>query len=302
MHGAGNVFVCLDGVTDPALARRDDLPRLAVAMSNDRQGVRDEGGAGDAGGVGADGLILICRPDPALATQARRAVRMRMFNTDGTESPMCGNGIRCVAKYALEHGLVDCDREHTLIVQTGAGPVEATCRLGPAAAGVEAVTVDMGVPRLDLTDVPVDGRRLGGGRGPERRLRTDAGDYEAVFVSMGNPHATIYVDDVAGVDVARVGPKLETHPAFPQRMNVHFVEPAGREEVVMRTWERGSGITGACGSGACAVCVAGVLTGRTGRRLLAHLPGGDLELRWDHRTNRVFMTGPVVEEFSGRWR
>ncbi|MCZ6612819.1 MAG: diaminopimelate epimerase, partial [Planctomycetota bacterium] len=154
---------------------------------------------------------------------------------------------------------------------------------------------------LLLADVPVDRRHLAGGDGPIYRISVDEQTFEAVFVSIGNPHAVIYVDDVEVVDLQRLGPKLEKHPAFPNRMNVHFVRMADPNEVFMRTWERGSGTTLACGSGACAVCVAGVITGRTDRRLLAHLPGGDLDIRWDERTNHVFMTGPAEEVFTGDW-
>ncbi len=281
MHGAGNDFVCLDGVTDPALASRPDLARLAVEMGRRRSG------------IGGDGLILIDRP------VSGGAVRMRMFNTDGSESSMCGNGLRCVAKYAIDHGLADADGGGRLVIETGAGSVPVTGRRG--AHGVEAVTVDMGRPALELDRVPVDRARLAGGDGPTFGVAVDGETYEAVFVSMGNPHAAIYVDSVESVDLARIGPRLETHPAFPQRMNVHFVAVAAPGEVSVRTWERGSGMTGACGSGACAVCVAGVLTGRTGRRLLAHLPGGDLTIEWQEPTDHVLMTGPVVEVFTGEW-
>jgi diaminopimelate epimerase len=274
MHGAGNDFVCLDGVVEPDLERRDDLDRLARAVCDRRAG------------IGGDGLILISAPDETLELPAGDAVRMRMFNADGSESAMCGNGLRCVAKYAVEHGLVTGEGGRVL-VQTGAGVMEAACR--SAAGGVEPVTVNMGRPILDLAEVPVVSDRL------------DPGTQAAVFVSMGNPHAVFFVEDVGAVDLAAVGPRLERHAAFPQRMNVHFVEVAGPGEVAVRTWERGSGITGACGSGACAVCVAGVLTGRTARNILAHLPAGDLELVWEEDAGHVLMTGPAVEVFNGIW-
>ncbi len=290
MQGAGNSFVCLDAVAEPALAERD-LAALAVALSDRRSG---------AGGTGADGLIVIERPDPTLGLPGGRAVAMRMFNADGSESPMCGNGVRCVAKYALEHGLVEPDRSRRLIVWTKAGALEAACRMSGSGT-VEAVTVDMGRPRLELADVPVDERRLGGGPGPSHRLHLEDAELEAVFVSMGNPHAVIFVENVDRVEVARLGPILETHAAFPDRMNVHFVEVAARVEVLVRTWERGSGITAACGSGACAVCVAGVVAGCTERGLLVHTSGGELEVEWSTTTDHVLLTGPVVEEGSGKW-
>lgn len=279
MHGAGNDFVCLDGVREPELAARGDLGALAAAMSRRHTG------------IGADGLILIGVSDPP----QERAVRMRMFNTDGSESAMCGNGLRCVARYAVDHGLVEPDSQGRLSVQTGDGCVDVWC------TDPGRVTVDMGVPALDLAAVPVERSRLHDGDGPAYGLSAGGARYEAVFVSMGNPHAVIYVDDVQSIVLHAVGPNLETHAAFPQRMNVHFVHVQTPAEVRVRTWERGSGATGACGSGACAVCVAGVLTGRTGRRLDAHLPAGDLAIDWNDQTDHVHMTGPAVEVFTGTW-
>jgi diaminopimelate epimerase len=155
-----------------------------------------------------------------------------------------------------------------------------------------------------LPKVPVDaGKVIAAGRAQQYRISLmQANDsVEATFVSMGNPHATIYVNDVATVDLPRLGPMIENHPAFPRRINAHFVQVISPTEIIMRTWERGSGITLACGTGACAVAVAGVLTGRTGRKVLAHLPGGDLSLEWRESDNNVYMTGPAVEVFNGEW-
>ncbi|MCH8344248.1 MAG: diaminopimelate epimerase [Planctomycetes bacterium] len=277
MHGIGNDYIYVnrseESVNDPAV--------LARAMADRRRG------------IGADGLILILPAEPGVDA----AVRMRMFNADGSESAMCGNGIRCVCKYAHDHGL---SKAQPMRIQTGAGVLTLEYTIGDDGT-VDQVTVDMGEPILLLGDVPVDRRHLAGGDGPMYRISVDEQTFEAVFVSIGNPHAIIYVDDAEVVDLQRLGPKLETHPAFPNRMNVHFVRVADPNQVFMRTWERGSGATLACGSGACAVCVAGVITGRTDRRLLAHLPGGDLDIRWDERTNHVFMTGPAVEVFTGDW-
>ena len=290
MHGAGNDFVCFDAFADPELASRDDLGRLAALMCDRRFG------------IGADGLVVISGPEPGLDLPARGAARMRMFNADGTESAMCGNGLRCVAKYVVDHGLVTPDDDGQILIRTGAGLMKATCKWGvDAVDGVESVIVDMGQPVIDPEAVPVRRDQLAGGDGPIFEIDSDGGRFEAVFVSMGNPHAVIYVDDVQRIDLAAIGPGIELHRAFPDRMNTHFVEVIDPNEVVMRTWERGSGITGACGSGACAVCVAGVLAGRTGRSLLAHLPGGDLQLEWSTSTDHVLMTGPAVEVFTGRW-
>ncbi|MCH6552470.1 MAG: diaminopimelate epimerase [Planctomycetes bacterium] len=327
MDGAGNDFVCLDAVGDPALGDRRDFGQLAVAMSNRQSGV----GVGRHKRVGADGLILIQRPLAA----GDRVVAMRYFNADGTESPVCGNGIRCVVKYAIDHDLVRGPHHgRRLIVGVGGRRIEATYGLAPGSGEVLSVTVDMGKPILELAEIPVDSALLGppGPEGGERKQKQkqkqgpeppfyrveltpqtriglkahspigpEPATFSAVFVSMGNPHAVIYTANVAAVDLARLGPPLETHPAFPDRMNIHFVQTAGADEAFIRSWERGSGETRACGSGACAVCVAGVITGRTGPALLAHLPGGDLEIRYDQRTDRVFMKGPAVEEFSGEW-
>ncbi len=291
MHGAGNDFVCLDGIAEPGLAARDDLGDLAVAMCLRRAG------------IGGDGLLLISAPDAGLDLPAGHAVRMRMFNADGTESSMCGNGLRCVAKYVVDRGLAAPGDDDLLFIQTGAGVMAVTCRSDSRdpSRGIVSVTVDMGRPILELDMIPVDRRKLAGGNGPIYAIDAGGVRYEAVFVSMGNPHAVIHVEDVQRIDLAEIGPGLEHHPAFGQRMNTHFVEVIGPAEVVMRTWERGSGITGACGSGACAVCVAGVLAERTEPSLLAHLPGGDLELQWNGPGGTVLMTGPAAEVFSGRW-
>jgi len=290
MHGAGNDFVCLDAFADPALAGRDDLEELAVAMCDRRFG------------IGADGLLVISAPEPDADLPAGGSAKMRMFNADGTESAMCGNGLRCVAKYVVDHGLATPDDDGLLPVESGAGVMQAKCQWGADPAdGVVSVMVVMGQPVTDPDAVPVLRDRLAGGDGPIFEIDSGGDRYQAVFVSMGNPHAVIHVDNVERIDLAAIGPVLEHHPAFPQGMNTHFVEVIDTNEVVMRTWERGSGITGACGSGACAVCVAGVLAGKTGRSLLAHLPGGDLELQWSASTDHVLMTGPAVEVFTGRW-
>lgn len=270
MHGIGNDYVYVNGfeqqVADPA--------GLARAVS-DRHFA-----------IGSDGLIMILPSEIA-------DVRMRMFNADGSEGRMCGNGIRCVAKFAYDHGL---SRANPMTVETLAGV--KTIDLLISGDKVSQATVDMGEPILTPADIPVT---LPGQRAVNAKLKAGGGEYSITCVSMGNPHAVIYVDDVGAVDLERVGPAIETHELFPQRVNVHFVQVKAVAEVVMRTWERGSGITWACGTGASAVCVAGVLTGKTGRKILAHLPGGDLELEWRESNNHVYMTGPATEVFSGDW-
>jgi len=279
MHGIGNDYVYVNGfaenVADP----------VAVAKKvSDRHF-----------GVGSDGLILILPSKSA-------DVRMRMFNADGSESEMCGNGVRCVAKYAFDHGLT---KNNPIKVETGRGvlPIELKVVEGKVAEA----TVNMGTPEMDLPRIPVNPEAVSEPRDaapPSTFILKSANTREiarATFVSMGNPHAVIFVDDVAKIDVASLGPVLENHKAFPRRINVHWVQIKSRGEVTMRTWERGSGITMACGTGACAVAVAGVLTGRTARKILAHLPGGDLQLEWRESDNRVYMTGPATEVFSGEW-
>jgi diaminopimelate epimerase len=276
MHGIGNDYVYVNGfeetVADPASVARKVSDRHF--------------------GIGGDGLILILRSD-------RADVRMRMFNADGSEAEMCGNGVRCVAKYAYDHGL---SKSNPMRVETGRGVL--TLALDVFDGEVRQVTVDMGAPILALAEIPVDRDKLvKGSREHEYRISIEQGNelLDATFVSMGNPHAVIYTPDVSAVDVARVGPLIERHKAFPRRINVHWVQVHSQGQVTMRTWERGSGMTLACGTGACAVCVAGVLTGRTGRKLLAHLPGGDLQLEWRDADNHVYMTGPATEVFSGEW-
>jgi diaminopimelate epimerase len=251
-------------------------------------------------GVGGDGLILIC-------PSQRADARMRMFNADGSEAEMCGNGVRCVAKFVYDHGIA---RKDVLAIETGRGVLELAVRV--VDGKVAQVRVDMGEPILEPARVPttLPGERIVDVSLPDlgRDLKM-LGDWQAACgldprmtcVSMGNPHAVLYCRDVSRVPLEFVGPVFENAPIFPKRTNVHFVQVHSPGEATMRTWERGSGITLACGTGACAVCVAGVLTGRTQRKLLAHLPGGDLELEWDEPGNHVFMTGPAVEVFSGEW-
>lgn len=270
MHGIGNDYIYISGFEQPVVNPADLARRVA-----DRHF-----------GIGGDGLILILPSDKA-------DVRMRMFNADGSESEMCGNGIRCVAKYAFDHGLT---RNNPLKVETGRGVL--TLNLDVDRGTVRQVTVNMGEPILKLADIPVDASKLSPAAGGHMH-RLDFGD--AVFVSMGNPHAVMFVPDVKAVNLNQLGPNVENHAAFPRRINAHWVQILNPGEVIMRTWERGSGITLACGTGACAVCVAGVLTGKTDRKILAHLPGGDLRLEWRESDNCVYMTGPAAEVFSGTW-
>jgi diaminopimelate epimerase len=272
MHGAGNDYIYVDCFNNPMPA---DPPSLSRAISDRHFG------------VGSDGLILICRSDKADA-------RMRMFNADGSEAEMCGNGIRCVAKYLYDHGLVT---KTEMDVETGRGVLHL--RLAVQCGSVGQVRVDMGEPIFRAERIPTT---LPGD--PPVNVPLHVGDdrFEVTCVSMGNPHCVCFVESPDDALVLGIGPKIERHAAFPRRTNAEFVRVHNAEEVYVRVWERGSGETLACGTGACAVAVAGVLTGRTGRRIVAHLPGGDLRLHWSETDNHVYLTGPAVEVFSGEWR
>lgn len=273
MHGLGNdyVYVSLFGqsVTDP--------PALARSVSDRHRG------------VGSDGLILV---GPADTPEAD--VRMQMFNADGSRGQMCGNGIRCVGKLAYERGWA---RRNPLRVQTDAGVLTLELILEkPGGERVREVRVDMGEPILDPARIPV---LLPGEQVVRAPLPMDGMLMQVTCVSMGNPHAVIFRPSLRDVPLSEWGPKLERHPLFPERINVHFVAVENRERVRMITWERGSGPTQACGTGAAAVCVAGVLNGLTARSIVASLPGGLLQLDWDQATNHVFKTGPATEVFTG---
>jgi diaminopimelate epimerase len=276
MHGIGNDYVYVDCVRNPVPA---DPAALSRAVSDRHFG------------IGSDGLILICPSETADA-------RMRMFNADGSESEMCGNGLRCVAKYVYDHGIA---RKPNLTIETGRGILSVGLEVKQDK--VSRVRVNMGEPILKAADIPTTLP----GNPPVNAPLTIAGKrFEDTCVSMGNPHAVMYPgDDYFRTEprdlVVEFGPKIEHAREFPRRVNAHFVKVHSPAEVTMRTWERGSGITLACGTGACAVCVAGVLTGRTGRKILAHLPGGDLELEWSAADNHVYMTGPATEVFTGEW-
>ncbi|HOX38102.1 MAG TPA: diaminopimelate epimerase [Candidatus Brocadiia bacterium] len=269
MHGIGNDYVFVncfeETVADPA--------KLSIAVSDRHFG------------IGSDGLILILPSDKADA-------RMRIFNADGSEAQMCGNGVRCVAKYIYEHGIAKKDE---LAIDTLAGV--RTVQLRVSGGKVAGVRVNMGAPKQWRSQIPM--------KGPEtkvvnERLQLAHSMQHVTCVSMGNPHCVIYADDVGKVPLAEFGPEIEHHPSFPERTNVHFVQVESEQEIIIRTWERGSGITLACGTGASACCVAGVLIGKSGPKVLAHLPGGDLELEWENGAS-VYMTGPATEVFSGEW-
>lgn len=273
MQGAGNDYIYVDCFRQPA-------PRDPAALS---RAISDR-----HFGVGGDGLILICPP-----TTAGHDAKMRMFNADGSEAEMCGNGVRCVAKFVYDHGLA---RKDQLVIETGRGPL--ALELETKGGVMTRARVNMKAPVLRAADIPTT---LPGD--PPINVPLEAGGkfLSVTAVSMGNPHCITYVDDLNDDWVLRIGPLVERHPAFPKRVNAEFVQVLARDRVTLRVWERGSGETLACGTGACAVCVAGVLTDRTARRIIAELPGGDLELEWSEPDNVVWMTGPAEEVFSGDW-
>jgi diaminopimelate epimerase len=282
MHGLGNDYVYINGF-DPSDA--PDNPSSLAKELSDRHF-----------GVGGDGLILLLPAEDGVDAHCR----MRMFNIDGSEGEMCGNGIRCVCKLAHDSGVVP---DNPMKIQTGNGVLTLDYTLDKDGR-VDCVTVDMGEPQLDPAQVPIDVAGMTATDQPQTfEFSIDEIDerFTGTFCSTGNPHVSIYVDDVSSVNLTRLGPLLERHPLFPARMNVHFVEVISSNEVKVRHWERGSGITLACGTGASAVCVAGVLTGRTQRKITAHLPGGALTLEWKVSDNHVYMTGPATEVFTGDW-
>ncbi len=344
MHGLGNDYVYVNCFEEQI----EDPASLARAVSDRRRG------------IGSDGLILI-RPSE------NADVRMEMYNADGSRAQMCGNGIRCVARFAVEHGLVDpsrwllasagedgpepqalacatvrtprtaqrrrdqkgvphrssrgCSNGPTVRIETDAGIKLAVCEIFDGI--LRSVRVDMGPPSLAASAVGCGPDFPAGPMSeeiinyplsicpsePRASARADVGragtahrqvDYVVTCVSIGNPHAVVFVEDVDAVALGVEGPQIERAPQFPQRINAHFVRVDSPSHVTMRTWERGSGATQACGTGACAVCVAGVVTGRTQRKIIATLPGGDLEVEWADN-DHVFMTGPAVEVFTGHW-
>lgn len=269
MHGAGNDYVYINGfeveVEDPA--------ELARQVSDRHFG------------IGSDGLILILPADNA-------DVRMRIFNSDGSEAEMCGNGVRCVAKYVYDHKLV---QKLEMTIETGNGVLPLQLFTGDNGR-VDRVRVNMGAPGLTRGDLAMVGNA--DDRVVNLPLMVGGQQFDITCVSMGNPHAVIYVDDVESFHVAEIGRQIENHAWFPQRINVEFVQVVSPAEVIQRTWERGAGETLACGTGASAVAVAGVLSGRTQRKIINHLRGGDLELEWIE-DGPVMKVGPAVEVFSG---
>jgi diaminopimelate epimerase len=267
MHGISNDYVYVNAFTTMV-----PNPAAVAQKVSDRRT-----------GIGGDGLILICPSNTAHA-------RMEMYNADGSRGEMCGNGIRCVGKYVYDHGLA---RANPLKVDTDAGP--KTLFLELKNGSVSRVTVDMGEPILDGPRIPV----AAAGQIIDQSLEVDGKAYRVTCVSMGNPHCVTFVDAVEPLELEKIGPRFEHHSFFPKRVNTEFIQVVSPAELNMRVWERGSGETWACGTGACAAAVAAALNHKAGRRVTVHLRGGDLAIEWRAEDNHVYMTGPAEEVFEG---
>ena len=237
-------------------------------------------------GIGADGLILIKPSDVA-------DFEMEMYNADGSQGAMCGNGIRCVAKYVYDYGLTD-KTSITVNTKSGIKYLDLTIENEKAVQ----VRVNMGAPILEASKIPVVSTKE---RVINEPVFVDGKEYHITAVSMGNPHAVTYIDDVKGLEIDKIGPKFENHEMFPDRVNTEFVKVLDSHTVEMRVWERGSGETLACGTGACAVAVASILNGLTEEEVTVKLLGGDLKIRWDRKENLVYMTGPAEVVFDGEF-
>jgi diaminopimelate epimerase len=272
MHGLGNDYIYIDAIAEDLGAY--DLVGLARVLSDRHFG------------VGGDGIILILSSETA-------DFQMRVFNSDGSEAEMCGNGVRAFAKYVYEHGLTD---KTEMAVETGAGIIRPALIVN-AKGRVESVRVDMGEPRLNRRDIPMEGEPPDE-PAVEAPLLAAGETLSVTCVSMGNPHCVVFVDDVDNYPVREVGPTIENNVAFPLRTNVEFAHVLDPGRIEMRVWERGAGETMACGTGACATVVAAALTGRAGRKATVQLLGGDLEIEWAE-DGRIYMTGPAAEVFSG---
>lgn len=271
MHGLGNDYVYVNCLKE----KIENPPEMAVKVSDRHFG------------IGSDGLIMINPSDQA-------DFEMEMYNSDGSRAEMCGNGIRCVAKYVYDYGLTD---KTSISVETlgGIKYLDLTVENGK----VSLVKVDMGQPILKPEDIPV---KADGEMAVDEPITVDGKEYKMTCVSMGNPHAVVFIDqDVREFPLETIGPKFENHERFPRRTNTEFVRVLDRNTVEMRVWERGAGETLACGTGACAVGVSCILNGFTEDELTVKLLGGDLHIKWDREADRVYMTGPATTVYDGEW-
>ena len=268
MQGCGNDYVYVDLFKE----KIENPAKLAIAVSDRHFG------------IGSDGLITIGPSETA-------DFQMHIYNADGSEAEMCGNGVRCVAKYVYDHGLTD---QTEITVETGAGI--KTLLLTVENKKVSQVRVDMGEPILNPELIPVE---ADGDTVIDEKIYVDGKEWHMTCVSMGNPHAVVFVEDTDAFELEKYGPQFENHPRFPKRTNVEFVHVISRTEASMRVWERGSAETLACGTGTCASVMACILNHKTENKVLVHLRGGDLTIEYDPKSNHIFMTGPAVEVFHG---
>lgn len=282
MVAVGNDYVYFDAIARPELARRDDLAALARWVSDRRTG------------IGADGLIVMQR-----GSEVDGGLSMRIFNADGTDGGVCGNGARCVIRLALERGYVDPGADGSIALRCGGRDLSARVApdLGAARSDGPRITIDMGPPTLTLPEIPVNPSLLH----PVGPHEHEIDGVRAVFVSMGNPHMVVFQDPASTGDIRAFGPHFEAHRAFPMRMNVHLVNCPSRDRAELRTWERGAGHTLGCGTGSCAVLVAGVLTGRLESRAEIVQPGGTLRIEWAREGAGVLMSGPTELVFEGEF-
>ena len=271
MHGLGNDFVFIEDKT----GQDKDYTALARAMCNRHTG------------IGADGLIVIV--DSRVAD-----VRMRIINSDGSEAEMCGNGIRCFAKYVYDSGIIE---KKQFTVETPAGMMEPEITVG-ADNKAELITINMGRPSFNRSEIPMEGAD---GRVLNEDLCVDGENWKITSLLMGVPHTVTYVDDVDSVDIEKIGPLFEKHEAFPKHTNINFAQQMDDRTVKVRTWERGAGATLACGTGSCSVAVASFLNGRTGREVDIQLPLGTLHIEYREEDGNVYMTGPAAVSFTGTW-
>lgn len=271
MHGLGNDFVFIEDKT----GQDKDYTVLARAMCNRHTG------------IGADGLIVIV--DSRVAD-----VRMRIINSDGSEAEMCGNGIRCFAKYVYDSGIIE---KKQFTVETPAGIMEPEITVG-ADNKAELITINMGRPSFNRSEIPMEGTD---GRVLNEDLGVDGENWKITSLLMGVPHTVTYVDDVDTVDIEKIGPLFEKHEAFPKHTNINFAQQMDDRTVKVRTWERGAGATLACGTGSCSVAVASFLNGRTGREVDIQLPLGTLHIEYREEDGNVYMTGPAAVSFKGTW-
>ncbi|QOS99137.1 diaminopimelate epimerase [Brevibacterium sp. JNUCC-42] len=274
MHGIGNDYVYVNCFAEPLT--NVDLPELSRRVSQQHFG------------IGADGLILIMPSEIA-------NFRMRVFNNDGSEARNCGNGLRCVSKYVFDHGLTN---ETAFTIETSGGIVTPVVHVGMDGK-VEKVTVDMGKPRLLRGQIPMTGNP--DTEAISEQVEINGRTFTFTAVSMGNPHVVILTDNISEEDVTTYGPLLEKHSLFPERANIEFISINTASDITFRVWERGSGVTLACGTGACAALVAAVLEGKAERMATIHLLGGDLQIEWREDDQHVYMTGAATEVFAGEY-